>query len=120
MILEYNEQTSYTKSISVNDIGNFALRCISDTSAVEYYYIVKTDFGKTAIVKIGPLLVDAKVALPGYSVVYTQIDYKESRIERDATGFINDPKKAITEVTEISIEEALSHQLILSAEELNA
>lgn len=119
MIVEYYEQLSYTKSFSIDDIGNFAIKATSTADGLDYFMVVKTEFGKTAIVKFGPIIAASQLLLPGYFVSYTQIDYKESKIERETDSFVNDGRKLIDEVQEISIQDALKMQIILTESELN-
>jgi hypothetical protein len=105
MIFEYSVQKTFNESIDVVDIGNTALRCHG--SKLDFYYIIlKTILGKVHIMKFGPVMPDIDVLFSDFSVSYKKIDYKESLIEKEVDKFINDYKKEITLVEEISEYEA--------------
>lgn len=105
MVFEYSVKRTFSESIDVVDIGNTALKCIG-SKLDEYYIIIKTVFGKVSILKFGPVLTDADVLLEDFSINYKKIDYKENLISREVDKFINDYKKEITNVEEITEYEA--------------
>lgn len=105
MIFEYSVQKTFNESIDVVDIGNTALRCHG--SKLDFYYIIlKTVMGKTSILKFGPVMPDIDVLFNDFTVSYKKIDYKENLIEKEVDKFINDYKKEITLVEEITEYEA--------------
>jgi hypothetical protein len=105
MIFEYSVQKTFNESIDVVDIGNTALRCHG--SKLDFYYIIlKTIMGKTHILKFGPVMPDIDVLFSDFTVSYKKIDYKENLIEKEVDKFINDYKKEITLVEEITEYEA--------------
>lgn len=105
MIFEYSVQKTFNESIDVVDIGNTALRCHG--SRLDFYYIIlKTVMGKTSILKFGPVMPDIDVLFNDFTVSYKKIDYKENLIEKEVDKFINDYKKEITLVEEITEYEA--------------
>ena len=105
MIFEYSIQKTFNESIDVVDIGNTALRCHG--SKLDFYYIIlKTIMGKTSILKFGPVMPDIDVLFNDFTVSYKKIDYKENLIEKEVDKFINDYKKEITLVEEITEYEA--------------
>ena len=101
MIFEYSVQKTFNESIDVVDIGNTALRC-HGTKLDFYYIILKTVMGKTNIIKFGPVMPDIDVLFNDFTVSYKKIDYKENLIEKEVDKFINDYKKEITLVEEIT------------------
>lgn len=105
MIFEYSVKKTFNESIDVVDIGNVALRCTS-SSLDDYYIILKTVMGKTSILRFGPVTPDIEMLLNDFSVSYKKIDYKESAICKEVDKFINDFKKEITQVEEITEYEA--------------
>jgi hypothetical protein len=107
MIFEYNAQMVFMNQLEVEDIGNFALRGVSDDFA-EYYFITKTSLGKTHILKFGPCIPDIDQLVEDFSVAYKKIDYKEATIKTELKKFINDGKKGITNAEILDLEEALS------------
>ena len=108
MIIEYNEQTVFTEALDIVDIGNVALRA-SNSSGIEYYIITKTNLGKTGILEFGPILPDFPSLLDGFHINYQKIDYKESKIMKSLNSFVNDYKRAITKVEELTDIEALNN-----------
>ncbi len=105
MIFEYSVQKTFNEMIDVVDIGNTALKC-TNSLLQDYYIILKTIMGKTNIIKFGPVCPDIAMLLDDFSVSYKKIDYKETAICKEIDKFINDFKKGITEISEITEYEA--------------
>ncbi len=105
MIFEYAVQKTFNQSIDVVDIGNTALRC-TNRQMSEYYIIVKTVMGKVHIIKFGPVCPDLDVLLEDFSVAYKKIDYKEMSIFKEIDKFINDYKKEVNTIEELTEFEA--------------
>lgn len=105
MIFEFSVQKTFNESIDVVDMGNTALRC-TNKNLDNYYIIVKTVLGKTSIIKFGPVCPDIGALLNDFSVSYKKIDYKETVLYKEIDKFINDFKKDIDTVEEITEYEA--------------
>jgi hypothetical protein len=105
MIFEYSVQKTFNESIDVVDIGNTALRCTGKRME-EYYIILKTVMGKVSVIKFGPVTPDLEMLINGFTVDYKKFDYKESAIANEVNKFINDFKKEIAQVEEITEYEA--------------
>lgn len=105
MVFEYSVQKTFNESIDVVDIGDTALRCTGNRLD-EYYIIIKTVMGKVSIIKFGPVVPDIDALFNDFSVVYKKIDYKENLIIKEVDKFINDYKKEIVKVEEITEHEA--------------
>ena len=105
MIFEYSVQKTFNESIDVTDIGNTALKCVSG-GLNEYYIILKTIMGKVSILTFGPVCPDLEVLINDFSVSYKKIDYKETAIHKEVSKFINDFRKEITSVEEVTEYEA--------------
>ena len=101
MVFEFAVQRTFNESIDVVDIGNTALRCTNHRLDV-YYIIIKTVLGKSHIIKFGPMFPDTDVLLDDFFVNYKKIDYKESAICREIDKFINDFKKEVNTVEEVT------------------
>lgn len=105
MVFEYSVKKTFNETIDVVDIGNTALRCHG--AKLDFYYIIlKTIMGKTSILKFGPVMPDIDILFDDFSVSYKKIDYKETAISKEVDKFINDYKKEITLVEEITEYEA--------------
>lgn len=105
MIFEFSVQRTFNQSIDVVDMGNTVLRCTNKLKD-DYYLIVKTIMGKTHFIKFGPVCPDIDALLDDFSVSYKKVDYKENLIYREIDKFINDFKKDIDNVEEITEYEA--------------
>ena len=87
MIFEYDQQPVFMKNIQIDDIGNVALRC-SNEKGQEYYIIVQTFLGKTALMKFGPVYPDINLMCDTMELSYKKFDYKV---------FFNDKRKISSE-----------------------
>ena len=105
MIFEYSVQKTFNESIDVVDIGNTALKCVG-SKLDEYYIILKTVMGKVYIIKYGPVCPDIDMLIDDFTVSYKKIDYKEAAIHKEVDKFINDFRKEITTVEEVTEYEA--------------
>jgi hypothetical protein len=105
MIFEFSVQKTFNQSIDVVDVGNMALRC-TNKQMDSYYIITKTVFGKTFILKFGPVCPDIDTLINDFSVSYKKVDYKEGLLFKEIDKFLNDYKKEIETVEEITEFEA--------------
>lgn len=105
MVFEFSIQKTFNQSIDVVDMGNTALRC-TNRLMDNYYIIVKTIMGKTHFIKFGPVCPDIDVLSDDFFVNYKKIDYKEMSIYKEIDKFINDYKKEIESVEEVTEFEA--------------
>lgn len=105
MVFEFSVQKTFNQSIDVVDMGNTALRCTNKLMD-SYYLITKTVMGKTYFIKFGPVCSDLEVLLDDFSVSYKKIDYKEGAIYKEIDKFINDFKKEIDTIEEVTEYEA--------------
>lgn len=117
MIFDYNKEEVFTKSVDIIDIGNFALRC-SSKELEEYIILCYTVLGKTAILKFGPILPDIPLICNNYSLTSKVINFKEAAIAKDVNIFINDVKKKINSIEEITQLEAIQSLPEISLETL--
>ena len=105
MIFEFSVQKTFNQSIDIVNIGNTALRCVNKQMD-SYYIITRTVFGKTSILKFGPVCPDIDVLINDFSVSYKKVDYKEGLLFKEIDKFLNDFKKEIDTVEEITEFEA--------------
>ena len=104
---DYYYQEQPTGQIEIDNIGNFAISCTNDLFN-EYFFIAVTDMGQTRILTYGPQRVDVDDAFMSRSWNYLSMQYDVRKIEKMIDKFINDPKKGITQVTIINIDDALA------------
>lgn len=107
MLFGYSVQKTFEQSIDIVDIGNTALKC-TNGGMDTYYLIIKTVFGKTHFLKFGPVCSDIEELSDDFTVSYKKIDYKETAICKEIDKFINDFKKEIDTIEEITEFEALN------------
>jgi hypothetical protein len=105
MVFEFSVQKTFNQSIDVVDVGNMALRC-TNRHMDNFYIITKTVFGKTSILKFGPICPEIAVLENDFSVNYKKVDYKEAALFKEIDKFLNDFKKEIETVEEITEFEA--------------
>lgn len=105
MVFEFSVQRTFNESIDVVDMGNTALRC-TNRLLNDFYMITKTIMGKTHIIKFGPICSEIDALITDFSVSYKKVDYKESVIYKEIDKFINDFKKDIVAIEEITEYEA--------------
>lgn len=107
MIFDYAAQEMFTKQLDLVDPGNTALRGSNDSGS-DYYLVLKTIMGKTAILKFGPVLADSNILVEDFDASFKKINYNENKIGREINTFLNDYKKQIIDVQEILIEEVFN------------
>jgi hypothetical protein len=105
MVFEFSIQKTFNQSIDVVDVGNTALRC-TNSHMDNYYIITRTVFGKTSVLKFGPVCPDIEALINDFSVSYKKVDYKENLLFKEIDKFLNDYKKEIETVEEITEFEA--------------
>lgn len=101
MTFEYSVQKTFNETIDLVDIGNVSLKCVSGRG-LDYYIRIKTVLGKVHLIKFGPVCPDLCMLLEDFSVAYKKFDFKEATICKEIDRFINDYKKEITSVEEIT------------------
>jgi len=106
-IFEFDLQKTYAQAISVEDIGNCAIRC-TNPSMEDYYIVTQTSLGKTYILKFGPLTPDVDELSEDFELTYKKVDYKETTIKLEITKLINDGRKKINQAELISLDDALN------------
>ena len=101
MIFEYLQRIVVDGQIDIENIGQCFLRAFNDFGE-EFYLLIKTDLGITEVLEYGPCTPDLELLPPSYHVSYDRFDYSQTKIERIIEKFLNNPKRAITQVEEFS------------------
>ena len=101
MVFEFSIQKTFNQAIDIVDVGNTALRCVNKQMD-NYYIITRTKYGKTSVLKFGPVCPDLDVLINEFSVSYKKIDYKENLLFKEIDKFLNDFKKEIDNVEEVT------------------
>lgn len=92
MIFEYNAELVLQSALDVDDIGNTAIEGIND-DGYYYYLIIVTVLGETSVYTFGPVIPDLVELIEGYTFNFFSLDYKETKIEKIITRWLNDNKK---------------------------
>ncbi len=107
MLIDYNETTTYSQTLQVDDIGNFAIRCHGTMidgkfkMPADYYMMVKTVAGRATIVKFGPVIPDIPTMPSGFEVTVKTTKFNEPSLGNEVSNYINDGRREITEAEEI-------------------
>lgn len=104
MQFEYFYVTQVNATIDVDDVGNCCLLARNDIG-LEYLLYVKTEYGKTELVTVGPLYIDEDVLYPNtVTVEYNTFDYDIKKIAKIINKFLSNAKASITFVEEVEPE----------------
>ena len=107
MIFEFYQDLCYMKENDINNIGEFALECSNDDGFF-WYYIVRTIFGTTTIAQCGPMIPDVTLLPSGFSQSLSKMPFKEDKLYKQISLFLNDKGRKITKAVEIPLEDAIS------------
>ena len=112
----YNGQVSYEDFIIVEDLGNVCLHAVDELN-YSYFFITKTTLGTTSCLEFGPLDIDDTLLPDESNIHFCRFEYSNNMIIKKITKFLG-PKKnmlvktrkvKVSQVTEITFEEALSY-----------
>lgn len=101
MTFEYLKVEEYKDSIDIEDVGNCTVNIINDDGK-EWYLSISTELGWSEIKTFGPLTVDINTLGYSFTYTYNKIEYDSKKLFKIIDKFINDDKKVITEVIELS------------------
>ena len=102
--VEYNYAQVALNTLEIDDISSVCIRARNELN-YEWYLLITTELGVTKIKEFGPCLVDASSPINGFSYKYNELDYNEGKICGRIEKFIQDPKRVITSIDEIDINE---------------
>lgn len=109
MILDYDMEKAYAKSLEIEDIGNVSLRCT--TKSFDAYYIsTQTIAGKTYVLTLGPVnpdLTPGEPLMDGIGLSYTVMDFSDKALKKTLDKFVNNAKIGIDQVDEVDFTEVL-------------
>lgn len=96
-IYDYHMQKVFANSVVVDDGGNCCLEC-ENPEGDTWYIRLKSIMGFVYALKFGPVCPDLTEIDWDYAMEYRKFKYSDKSVDKEITGFINDPKKGITEV----------------------
>lgn len=106
MTFEFNQQLTPQSLIDVDNIGDFALEGIND-EGMFFYLICKTSLGVTTVVDCGPIIPDVSLIPSGYHISLIRMQYKEEKLSKTISMWLNDRSKKLTSANLVDIEDAL-------------
>ena len=106
MEFEFDKQLEAQNSIEIENIGDFGLEAV-DEEGFRYYLAIKTIFGKSIIAHCGPVMPDIDILPSGFSVGLNKMEYKEDKLEKFISIWLNDKYKKIKDASLISFEDAV-------------
>jgi len=106
MLFEFNQELQFMSDIDINDIGQFAIEANND-EGMFWYLIVRTSLGTCTITSCGPLVPDLELLPSGFTQKLERIPFKEDKLCKYISMFLNDKGKKITKAVEIEIEDAI-------------
>lgn len=105
--LEYDQELQFMNGIDIADIGKFAIEANNDEGFF-WYLIVRTSLGTTSIAECGPVIPDVELLPNNFKQSLIKMPFKEDKLIKAISFFLNDKSKKITKAVEISIEDALN------------
>ena len=105
---EYMARVVVDNDITIDDIGNCSLKANNDLGK-EWYLIISTELGWTEVFEVGPIIPDVRELPVAVNWSYKRIEYSESKVSNIIDRFLNDGYRGITQVQQISKEEAKSN-----------
>lgn len=106
MEFEFNHQLIPQNLIDIDEIGQFGLEAWNDLGYY-YYLIVRTMLGTSVIATCGPVFPDLSILPSGYTSSMIKMPFKEDKIAKTISLFLNDKHKCITQAKILSFEEAI-------------
>lgn len=106
MIIQFNGDVTYLKDLDIENIGEFAIEASND-EGMFWYYVVRTSLGTVSIATSGPRVPDIELLPKGFNQSLYRLPYKEDKVIKDVTRFLNDPKKNIVKADLIDIDVAI-------------
>ena len=105
MNFDYLIKIEKESSIDIENIGNCAIDAYNDLG-FEWLFLVCTIEGTTHMIEFGPVVPDLDILPAKVSYTYDRIDFKEGKIANRISKFLNEPSRNITQVFEITQQEA--------------
>lgn len=102
---EYLKVISAMDSFDVEEVGSCCLKANND-GGEEFWLLVRTLLGNTKVLTFGPLLIGTNI-FEDIKIEVQSFQYNEKRVIKTIDTWLNDPKKAITQLEESDLETCL-------------
>lgn len=107
MQYEYLATVQFTGTIDIDNIGNTCIEALNDFGRM-WLLCIKTDEGQTEVVEYGPIQVDIEQLDENVYYSYNRFQFNSTKIDRIIESFLNNPKRAISQANEITIDDIRS------------
>lgn len=105
--LEYDQELQFMNGIDIADIGQFALEA-NNEEGFFWYLVVRTSLGITSLAECGPVIPDVELLPNNFKQGLTKMPFKEDKLIKAISFFLNDKSKKIIKAKEIEINDALN------------
>lgn len=105
MNFEFDKELQAQNAIEIDNIGEFGLEA-SNEEGFYYYLAVNTIMGQTVIASCGPIIPDIEMLPNGFNCSLTKLPYKEDRINKLISLWLNDKQRKIKDVNILEYKEA--------------
>lgn len=106
MVFEFNHQLLPQNILDIGEIGEFAIEACNDEQYY-WYMVARSILGTTIIATCGPVIPDVAFLPSGFSMTLDKVPYKEEKIAKAISMFLNDRKKGITDAKVIDVIEGI-------------
>lgn len=101
----YCPQKRYMGQLDISDLGNCSIHIMATSpvtmSLDEYYLVIKTSDGRTAVMQYGPKHI-GRDRLPGKVFLsYQEFEYSPSKISKCITSFLSDAPGKLVSAAEV-------------------
>ena len=103
---EYNKQWVPQNLLNLEEVGQCAIEACND-DGMFFYLIVSTVLGEAVIASCGPVIPDVDEIPDGYCCSMYRMEYKEDKLVKTISMWLNHKDRKITEAKEVSLTEAL-------------
>lgn len=102
MVFDYLSRIVVDASIDIDDICNCCIQAFNDAGE-KYYLNICTDWGVTEIFEYGPVSLSDE---PRKSILwkYNRFDTDDNKIEKRIDGFLNEPRRFISQAILVDID----------------
>jgi hypothetical protein len=107
-VFEFDNEFVPQNSIEIEETGNFALEAINEEEGFYFYLLIKTSLGTTTAVSYGPVVPDFTRIADGYKAELVRFSYKEEKLNKFISKWLNDREKHITAAKIINQEDAMN------------
>lgn len=107
MEFEYFATRVVNASLSINNIGNCAIKGFNDQGEINIL-IIETRMGESRIFTYGPAITDFDTLPKSVNCSFQRVSFNEKKMQDIIRKFLNSPYSAITQAIEVSKEEALA------------